>query len=347
MIFLSIFTAAGSLNQIVQLLITQMLPASVVIKLFLLSLPRFLHLILPMSVLLATLLGLSRISSQYEVLALKASGVSLFSIFYPVLIFACFVSMASFVLQETIVPWTQLSYDRMIARLARGGKEMETERKSIFLKTLDEDGRTLKRVFYAERYDLSKKELLKVWDLEFVHGLVAENIIAKKAQWKEHSWEFHEGKINRFNDQGQLQQIISFEKHVIRMNETPQEILRQQEDPDNMTLKELLAHIQFARKFQRDIPLTDYLVQMHVHFAIPLTAILFAIIGTALGITTKPYGSFLGIGLSALIIFGYHMVSSYTLYMGKAGYLSPAFSVWLSYGFFALIGVVLLLKKAG
>ena len=140
------------------------------------------------------------------------------------------------------------------------------------------------------------------------------------------------------------------------MPETPRDIMNQQKNPERMTLKELYEQIRFLRKTHvenmplNELPFFDpmrgYLVNVNVHFAIPFTAILFAVIGTAMGITTKPYGSFLGIGISAIIIFAYHTVSSYTMYMGKGGYLSPAVSVWSSYVIFALIGTALLAKKA-
>lgn len=354
MIFLSFFTVV-SLKKIFELLVMKVIPLSLIVKLFLLSLPYYLHLILPMSVLLACLLGFSKMSSQFEVLALKTSGLSLFSMFFPVCLFACAVSMVSFVLQETVVPWSVATFDTLYTKLSE--QPVNTKGNTIFLKTFLEDGRTPRRFFYAEEFDLKTKVLTNVTDIEFNEGVIAEIVSAESAHWLGSSWEFQDGKVHRFSKKGQPEQVITFKSHVLRLLETPGDILARQKNPEDLTIKELYQQIRFLKRVQSESapnkerqlfdPVLGYQVYLHWRFSLPLTAVLFAIIGTAMGITTKPYGSFFGIGVAALIIFPYYYLSQYMMQMGKAGYVSPAVSIWLPYGIFTLAGIGLMIRRAG
>lgn len=354
MIFLSFFTVV-SLKKIFELLVMKVIPLSLILKLFFLSFPYYLHLILPMSVLFACLLGFSKLSSQFEVLALKTSGFSLFSMFFPVLLFASVVSMVSFVLQETVVPWSVATFDVLYAKLSE--QPGNSKGSTIFLKTLERDGRTPKRFFYAEEFDLKRNILTNVTDIEFNKGVIAEIVNAKSAHWLGRAWEFQNGQVHRFAETGKPEQVITFERHVLRLLETPSDLVTRQKSLEDMTIKELYQQIRFLKKVragespqkspQLFDPMLGYKVYLHWRFSLPLTAILFAIIGTGMGITTKPYGSFFGLGIAALIIFPYYYFSQYMMQMGKAGYVPPAVSIWLPYCVFTALGCGIMIKRAG
>ena len=62
--------------KLVELVVTRGVPLFQTAKLFSLILPSFLELTVPMAFLLAILLGLGRMSSDQELLAMKAGGIS-------------------------------------------------------------------------------------------------------------------------------------------------------------------------------------------------------------------------------------------------------------------------------
>ncbi len=80
-------------------------PLPRVIELALLYLPQIAVRTLPMGMLLATLLGFGRLSSDWEMTAIRASGVSLRRILAPVFWFSLAVSLAAIAFNETLVPW--------------------------------------------------------------------------------------------------------------------------------------------------------------------------------------------------------------------------------------------------
>ena len=70
--------------KLVELVVTRGIPLLQIGRLFALILPTFLETTVPMALLLGILFGLGRLSSEQEITALKASGISPFQILLPI-----------------------------------------------------------------------------------------------------------------------------------------------------------------------------------------------------------------------------------------------------------------------
>ena len=66
--------------------------------------PEIVKLIMPVALLLASLFVTARLSTQYELTAMKASGISLYRIMIPYVVVALLVSIASVYFNGWIVP---------------------------------------------------------------------------------------------------------------------------------------------------------------------------------------------------------------------------------------------------
>jgi lipopolysaccharide export system permease protein len=95
--------------KLVELIVTRGIPLTQVARLFVLILPTFLELTLPMAFLLAILLGLGRLSGDQELLALKASGVSPKQILLPLTFVAANVAMITLLLTSSVRPAAQVA----------------------------------------------------------------------------------------------------------------------------------------------------------------------------------------------------------------------------------------------
>src|SRR5690348_8715849 len=73
-----------SLVQLSEMVIRRGAPASLVVRLLLLTLPQVLVLTIPMAFLFGVLIGIGRLSGDSEIVALRASGVSRWTLFRPV-----------------------------------------------------------------------------------------------------------------------------------------------------------------------------------------------------------------------------------------------------------------------
>ena len=102
--FTSIIAGSSLIFQLVSKAVKYGFGISSTIQLFIYKLPAIISLTLPMAILLATILVIGRLSSDLEVLALRAAGVSLFRILIPILSIGLIVSLLNIIFNEIVVP---------------------------------------------------------------------------------------------------------------------------------------------------------------------------------------------------------------------------------------------------
>ncbi|KAA6327069.1 hypothetical protein EZS27_023911, partial [termite gut metagenome] len=61
----------------------------------------------PLAILLASLIIFGNFGERYELLAMKAAGISLLKIMYPLIIFILFLCYVSFLFQNVIAPHSE------------------------------------------------------------------------------------------------------------------------------------------------------------------------------------------------------------------------------------------------
>ena len=102
--FSSVLVAIGTIFELVRKVVESGLPITIAINIFLLKLPSFIVLALPMSTLLATLITYSRLSSDSELIALRSCGVSIYRLVLPAVLLSFVVLGMTFLFNEQIVP---------------------------------------------------------------------------------------------------------------------------------------------------------------------------------------------------------------------------------------------------
>lgn len=92
--------------RLVELLINKGVGFAPLLKTFILLLPSFFVLTLPMACLIASISAFSRLSSDRELMALQSTGVSLVRLVWPVLLFSSGVFVLTLALAQLAQPWT-------------------------------------------------------------------------------------------------------------------------------------------------------------------------------------------------------------------------------------------------
>ncbi|MBI4420486.1 MAG: LptF/LptG family permease, partial [Gemmatimonadetes bacterium] len=119
---LSATTSIMLLNQIAKRfgdLVGKGLPWNVITEVFALSVPFIVAMTLPMAVLVAVLYTMSRLSSDNELTALKANGISLGQILRPLLVAAAGVWVAAFLFSDHVLPRSNHRLRTLLMDIAR------------------------------------------------------------------------------------------------------------------------------------------------------------------------------------------------------------------------------------
>lgn len=339
MAFTIIMVAGGLLFRIADLVIKNGVSLGIVIRLFLYYLPKMVAMTIPMSCLLAALLGFNKLSANSELVALKSSGISFARIIKPVIVMAFIVSIGAFFVNETLVPISERAAANVMAYEVFK-KSPPVFKEKVFLK--EESGGSLKRVIYVNRMDIKDGKMSDVVVQEFENGLLSRLVSAKKGEWIEGSWMLEEGKVFEITKDSNVSLLFTFDKQLLQLNLSPEEASRTVRTPDEMTLNELFREIRMME--QRGMDVSKLIMILNLRFSVPWACLVLAIVGAAVGSRPQRSSSGMGLGLSVIIVFVYYVILSFTQSLGDAGYLHPVFAAWIANIVFLIIGAGLTLR---
>lgn len=119
LVFVFLLITGNALRDIIGLLAGGYIPPSLGIELIILLIPNAVSFAMPLGVLIAILLVMGRLSANRELTALKAAGVSLFSIASPVLFVALCGSLLAAYINAIHAPESRASYRQVLNDLVR------------------------------------------------------------------------------------------------------------------------------------------------------------------------------------------------------------------------------------
>jgi lipopolysaccharide export system permease protein len=341
-IFSAVGVSVGSLFTLLQQVSAAQIPLDLVLQILVLQLPRFVSFALPMAMLMASLLCLSRFSSDQELTALRACGVSFFRLLLPILMFGLCVTGLMFVLNEDLVPFTQYQAKLMIQQPALEGK-LNLQDKNVFYQEYGPD-REVRRFFYAQTFNGQTMQGMTILDLTRPNA--NQVISAESATWdtQESRWRFQNGKIYLVTADGKEQNVLAFEDQQLYVPRDPLDLAAPGQSLEEMSIADAQSYWAQQRQAgntRRQLKAELYIQQQ---FALPFISLIFGVVGSALGTSLRRVSNSTGFGVCILIILGYYFLTFLTNNLGNLGFLSPIASAWIPNLATAAIAVWLALR---
>ena len=339
--FTILYVSCGLFFRAASLIIESKASIKVGIYFILNSLPQVIIYTIPMSILLASLLAFGRLSSDCEVIAFKANGISLYRLIIPVMIMSFMLSMITLVFNEFIVPGC--SYNaRKIAFSTMAVQKIEQLSNNLLIRENSEDG--TEKIIYAKKYDLQNGFMEDVVFNEFAGKNPLRVTYADKAVWEDHSWSLLNGKTYGYNPTGEVNSLISFGRTTMSLKKSPRDIADTQKFPEEMTSWEIMDRIKREKAMNLDYHWLE--VQYHMKFSSPFICVVFAMIGVPFGLRPHRSSSSMGFGISLLIIFMYYVIMVTFTTLGNLNFVPAFLACWLPNIIFAGAGIYLIKKAA-
>ena len=312
--------------------------------LFLFISPSFLILTIPVAVLLGTLLTFGRLSSDSEITAFKASGMSLYQLFFPISIFA----LATFLLTSFLVfyglPWGNRGFKNTLYHLAQSKVDIEIKERIfndafsglvVYVDRVPLQGNHMEGILIYDQREKGKSNTI----------IAREGFLINHPESQEIILRLNNGDIHRLEPEAHTFQKIKFDTYDLKLElaKTFGAIEKNLKDRE-LSINELQKKIEEVRRTGENT--TFYEVELHKRYAIPFTCIIFALIGVPLGIQPHRSGRSYGFVLSILILLAYYisLTASEILATRK---IIPAFLVaWNPNFLFTGLGIYLLVKTA-
>ncbi len=286
----------------------------VVFQLMALMLPAIVVKTFPMSLLLSGLLGFGRLSSDSELVAMRAGGASLYRIVGPVFAFSLFVTGLTLFFNEMVVP---ASTRKMLELGDDISRRADTSHLSVASPVIEKQ--RLVMVVAAASVDPVSKTMHNVvvtsFDKDEKASMVLEAKEVEFAQLNPPSWRVKGGgRLISWNRPGMVIHFTdAWPKGMPTVNRSLSELLMAKPDQDTMTMAQLQAMIA-RHELHQDVKieqLNDYKYWYWNKWATPLAALCFGCLGAVLGIRNHRTGTAAGFALSIGIIFGYMLLTRF------------------------------------
>ncbi len=334
-LFTSLVLTVGKLFELMRLAVDEGLPATLVLKVIVLSLPHSMAFAFPMSVLLATLLTYSRLSNDSELIALRSCGVSLYRLLLPAIIMSFVATGIHFAVNEYIAPAAKYEATLAMEKALNEEKPSFKERNILyqeFGEVEQPDGdkeKVLKRIFYAQRFDGEKMNGLTI--LDWSQNGLNQIVTSDSAVWNptKNTWDFFNGTIYVISPDASYRNILRFQQQQLQLPRTPLDLAKKGRDYDEMNIVQAVERLKIEQQSGNDEKIRKLLIRIHQKVAFPFACVVFGIVGSTLGNRPQRTGRATGFGISVVVIFTYYMLIAIGDALGLSNYIPPAVAAWL------------------
>jgi LPS export ABC transporter permease LptG/LPS export ABC transporter permease LptF len=336
------------LFQSAEMIIRRGLPASVVGELLLLTLPNIVVLTLPMSLLFGILIAVGRLSSDSEVIAMRACGISLLTLYRPILLLSAFFTVFNTFLMVYALPWgnhalQQLRLDILTQSISQQVEPRvfyeEWEGKVVYVFEVPEGEKRWHGVFLAEAVPSGQDNQITIADWGEVRvDPTGERVVLRLYNAVRHKVDMnapdrYEVSKHRRLDLILEDQFTTEQKAKISISKGIREL----------TLTEL-------RQLERDPTASDEQqnlanVEIHKKFAIPMACMVFGLFALPLGINNKRGGKASGFAMSIGVIVLYYVLLSNGEEAARYGKLEGWVGMWAPNVLLAIGGFFLLVRR--
>jgi len=337
----------GRILQLTELFVNKGIALAYILQLLYYLLPSFLVLTIPMATLLSVMLTFNRLSSDNEITALKASGVSLYQMTPPVLVLALLATLVTTILSLYSLPRANqasrsLLYQIASTRAHAGVKE----------RVFNDDFEGL--VLYVERVQPRNFE----WENVFIsdsrsaaetHTIIArQGFVLSDPKLLIVTLRLKQGAIHKLGDQPDAYQKIDFDTYDLRLDLKTGFKAKQngEKHPADMTWGELGRAIQVLRS--KNIDTKPQRIKMHEKFSIPFACLVLGVIGIPLGLQsrTSRAGRSIGFVWSIGVLLVYYLLTSAGTSLAERGIILLEAGMWAANAIFLSLGIYLLIKAA-
>ncbi len=326
------------LTEDVKLIIVNKVPTPIVLRMIIYKLPEFVVLGLPVAYMIATLLGLARMSKDFEIIAIRATGTGSKRIMRPILIISVLISLFSFYLNEEVVPEANRR-SKIAAQNAALTTEGEDSLVSAKVKFKGVDS----RFFYVSVVykDAKKLEKVLIFDSDTSHEF--RMISAPYGEWNGSVWTLHDGVVQRYPDtvDGFVEKEQPFKDLEVETNIQVLNYISGEVKPKEMGSDELKALIAATRAGGQETQ--AYEIEYQSKFARPFATFFAAIIAAPIGLKFAR-GGYIGFAISIILTFFYFVAQTIGEGLGGLGLLPVLVSAWLPNLLFGVVGLLVYIQ---
>ncbi|QQL43832.1 LptF/LptG family permease [Sulfuriroseicoccus oceanibius] len=320
------------------------------------QLPSLSLLMLPITLLLALLFALSKMSKANELVSLLSAGMSSTRVLMPLIVIGLYATFISFVFSFHWAPradGAQRALKEEIIEQAQSKKKSKRSRDRFRAEDQAYINRVDNRQWYVggfpEFYSRKNKiENVVVADFDEEDRLT-KVIIADRIYWDytQDLWIFYEGRVFEYDEEERMVSQTTFpQKHLeFDWRERPWDLITAGINPEHLGVPQLNAFIR-SHTYYPEAKLAPFKTFLHHRIALPFGCLTAVLIGAPLGIVYSRRGILGGVASALGIFFAILFLTNLFMALGRSGSMPPFVAAWAANFLFGGIGAYLLWCRA-
>jgi LPS export ABC transporter permease LptG len=314
---------------------------SVVLSYFLYLVPLMVYELAPLATLVACLVTLAVLAKNNEVIAFKASGISLYRLIFPLTLAGLLLAGGMFLLDDTFLPYANQRQDALRNNIKGRPAQtyFEPARQWIFGEN--------EKIYNYELFDPDRQLFggLNVFELNPSTFEITRRVFATRATWEasENTWVLTGGWVRDFDSNGKVTRYFPFKAYSLsELTEPPTYFRREVRQYYQMNWRQLGSYI--ASLHQAGFDTARLAVQWQKKFAFPLIAAIIVLLGAPFAFLVGTRGAIGGLAVAVGIAIAYWAAAALFEAMGSIGQLPPLLAAWSPDAIFGFLAVYFFLK---
>jgi len=301
--------------------------------------PYLLYQLAPLGALVAVLTTLGVMSKNNEIVACKASGISLYRLAMPLLLAGLTLAATMIILDDVYLPYANQRQDALRNQIK--GKPAQTytrPQRWIF----GEKG----KIYNYDLFEPDKNLFAGLTVVELDPGTfhVKRRVFASRATWSEsqNTWLLESGWVRDFED-GRVSNYQKFKATALsELSEPPTYFNREVLQAFQLSFRQLGNYIQELRNAGFDI--STLTVQWYVKIAFPLIAPVSMLLAIPYAFRVGARGAITGVALGLALGIAYWSLARLLQAMGGVGQMPPPFAAFAPDLIFYFLGMYFFFK---
>jgi LPS export ABC transporter permease LptG len=317
-------------------------PFGAVVDYYLTQIPQVLVIILPVSLLLALLFVLGRMSRTNEIVSMLTAGVSIPRLIAPLISVGLLTTAAMALLNYSLAPRAE--------RMQKGyfdavrGQARNTSLMAHVFRNRAEDRTWFIQSFRPESNQLTTVQVLQ----QDAGGNIVTNHLATSAVYHpdKPAWELREVKVVHYDAEGNITDDQTHESIMVTdWKETPFRLASTNMRAEYLTVPELRSYLRFNADFPHSL-LAPFATQLQHRAALPWSCLVVVLLAAPLGIGFSRGGLFSSVAAAIGLVFLMNFLTHLFLALGEGDRIAAWAAAWTPNILFASLGLLLLFVRS-
>ncbi len=313
--------------ELVDLIFARGVPGTKVAALFAYTVPGFLEIILPMAFLLSVVIGFSRMANDGELVALRASGISLYQMLRPVILLGALTGIVTFLISAHVRPWAghqirktlyEITKVRATAAIQPRVFNDEFGGMVIYVEGIQDEGGLLSGVMLADERDSYRRTTSFATSGQLISDEENQRVYLMLVDGTSLGFHADQESYDK-TDFNTLEVGLDLERDLM----TPSPLASK---PREMSWRQLLDTRD--RLLAAGETAVDERIEIHGKFVIATASFLLAIVGVPLGMRRTRSVHVHGFSVTVAVVLIYYLMLSGAVTLARSGIGNVELIVW-------------------